>query len=200
MRDLLRLEGSREAIQEHVNRTIAHCRKSVSLSHRKEFIASRRELAKAKGEIAKIARLSRRSPRLLGWNLVISAYQEYVEAYLLLCIGLGAELPTPRSLSVPTVAFLLGVADLMGELRRMAVNAIRSDDITRAEMSFQYMDALFEHLSRFAFSDAVAPGLRRKVDQARYMLEETNSELAEECSRRRLISQMDALRKMMPRS
>ena len=197
MRDLLRIERSKERIQAHVNSAISHCRKSISLSHRKEFAASTYELGKARGELSKIARLSRNLPQLQGWNLIISAYQEYVEANLLLCIGRGKKMPASKSLSVPSVAYLLGVADLMGELRRMAVNAIRSGDILIAEKSFQYMVVIFEHLSRFPFSDAVAPGLRRKTDQARYILEETNSELAEEHSRRRLIGQMEDFRKLL---
>jgi len=200
MRDLLRIESSKEKIQTHVNRSISHCRKSISLSHRKEFTASKNELAKSKGELLKVSRISHQMPQLLGWNLVISAYQEYVEANLLLCIGKGTEIPTAESLSVPSVAYLLGVADLMGELRRMAVNAIRSGDIAVAEESFQYMVVIFEYLLRFPFSDAVAPGLRRKTDQARYILEETNSELAEEHSRRRLIGQMEDFRKLLAKT
>jgi len=197
MRDLLCIERAKERIQAHVNSAISHCRKSISLSHRKEFAASKYELGKARGELLRITRLSRDLPQLLGWNLVISAYQEYVEANLLLCIGRGMKMPTAKSLSVPSVAYLLGVADLMGELRRMAVNAFRSGDILIAEESFQYMVVIFEYLSRFPFSDAVAPGLRRKTDQARYILEETNSELAEEHSRRRLIGQMEDFRKLL---
>jgi translin len=200
MRDLLRIESSKERVQAHANRSISHCRKSISLSHRKEFAESKRELAKAKSELANISRISHRMPQLLGWNLVISVYQEYVEASLLLCIGKGTRIPTAEGLAVPSVAYLLGVADLMGELRRRSVNAIRSGDIAVAEESFQYMIVIFEQLSRFPFSDAVAPGLRRKIDQARYILEESNSELAEEHSRRRLIGQMEDFRKLLAKA
>ncbi|MGQ9513547.1 MAG: hypothetical protein ACUVTL_00600 [Thermoproteota archaeon] len=195
--DLLRLEKARERIQEHVNRAIAHCRKSVSSTHREDFTVSELELKKAKRELMKIVRFSKRAPQFLRWNLVTSAYQEYVEATLLLCMGRRVQIPSPKSLSVPPAAFLLGAADLMGELRRMVVNSIRSDDILDAEEFYQYMVLIFEQISRFPLSDSMVPGLRRKIDQARYILEETNAILAEEHGRRELIRQMEETKRLM---
>ncbi len=195
--DLMRMERIREKVQEHVNSVIAHCRKSISSTHRNDFAVSGAELRKAKGELAKILLLSKNSPQLLGWNLVTSAYQEYVEASLLFCVGRGIKIPSPKSLSVPPVAFLLGAADLVGELRRMVVNAIRSDEMHEAEEFYQYMVTMFEHISRFPLSDSMVPGLRRKIDQARYTLEETNAVLAEEHSRRELIRQMEDTRRLL---
>ncbi|MBO3802494.1 MAG: hypothetical protein JTT11_01245 [Candidatus Brockarchaeota archaeon] len=195
--DLLRVEKVRGRIQERVNKAIAHCRKSVSSTHRGDFAVSEAELERAKAELSKIARLSENSPQLLGWNLVNSAYQEYVEAALLLCVGKGAGMPSPKKLSAPPTAFLLGAADLVGELRRMVVNAIRSGETSEAEELYHRMVEMFEHISRFPLSDSMVPGLRRKVDQARYMLEETNALLAEERGRRELMRQMEETRRFM---
>ncbi len=110
-------------------------------------------------------------------NVSEQAFQEYVEAMGLIAIAKGKPIPSAAELNCPTVAYLNGVADLVGELRRGLQIALHEGDKKKAQDNYALMEQIYEHLFTIRFSSSLIGGLRRKVDVARGQLEQARSEL-----------------------
>jgi translin len=75
------------------------------------------------------------------------------------------------------VAFLLGVAEAVGELRRYLLDKMRTGDLSRGEEFLSDMDDIYNVLVTLDFPDAITHGLRRTTDNMRGVLEKTRSDL-----------------------
>jgi len=71
---------------------------------------------------------------------------------------------------------LTGLADLIGELRRFILDLLRKSNFEKAEKYMEMMEKLYSELSTFYFPDKIVPGLRNKVDGARWTIERTKSD------------------------
>jgi len=60
---------------------------------------------------------------------VDSAFQEYAEASILLSLIRESRFVGFEELEVPMTSYVLGLADVIGELRRRALESLRKDDI-----------------------------------------------------------------------
>jgi translin len=149
----------------------------------KEIISS---MSKGKGVKAQMDRMKKdaarlwkrleRHPDLLHSGYVQSAQAELVEVCVLDSITGGRRLETPKELNVTPEAYLLGIGDVIGELRRVAVDALRKHRLEEADRRLQEMETLYHILMRFDYPDALV-SLRRKQDVARGVIERTRGEL-----------------------
>lgn len=108
--------------------------------------------------------------------LARDALQEAVEAILLGAAMEGARFPSPRELGVEVEPYLLGLGDVVGELRRRALSALAKDHLREAEMWLRLMERLTQTLMRFDTTRAIVP-LKPKQDTARSLLERTRGEV-----------------------
>ena len=108
--------------------------------------------------------------------LALDALQEGVEAALLGAIAIGEPLPTPTELGVDPEPYLLGLGDVVGELRRRVTDALSHDDLASAEGGLALMQGLTDALRRFDTARAIVV-LKPKQDQARSLLERTRGEV-----------------------
>jgi translin len=69
------------------------------------------------------------------------------------------------------------VSEVIGELRRRALDAIRTNDLENAEKALDLMEELFELLMEFDYREAVLPGMKRRQDMARQIVEKTRGDL-----------------------
>jgi translin len=125
------------------------------------------------------------------------AYQEYTEARFLEAATTDKGFPSPESLQVPTVPYILGVADVVGEFRRRAVEALTKGNLGEAESSLKIMEEIYHELLPLEFYYSLAPELRRKVDVARHLIETTMGDIYTETRRSSLEAAMRALEKRM---
>lgn len=102
--------------------------------------------------------------------------RELVEGVALCKLLMGEEMPSHVDLGIGAREYLLGIGDAVGELRRIALDCVKRDDIGRAEDLLELMERIYEGMSTSALPDSLAP-LRRKVDEARILIERTLSEL-----------------------
>ena len=124
-------------------------------------------------------------PELLGFETVSAAQQEYAEARIIFSLTDGGGFPEPEAVGVPITAYILGLADVPGELRRQTLDALRLDDFEAAEALLGTMERIY--LSLIAMEEAsLLKGLRRKIDIARGVIERTRSDVTAEAGRRRL--------------
>ena len=110
-------------------------------------------------------------------GFVEDAMQEYVEATLLRTAISGGDMPLPAQLKVNASTYVLGLADLIGEMRRMALDAMIGGKVKDASRWVGEMERLYISLSKFHFPSKVVE-IRRKQDVARSLLDRTRGELA----------------------
>lgn len=108
--------------------------------------------------------------------LALDALQEAVEASLLGAIVEGAPLPGPGELGVEPEPYLLGVGDVVGEIRRLVLDRLGHEDLTSAESYLLLMEELTWSLLRFDTTRAIVQ-LKPKQDAARALLERTRGDV-----------------------
>ncbi len=125
-------------------------------------------------------------PDIYYSGLVYNALSEYVEASLFLDVVSGRGLRGFEELGVPLVPYLQGLGDLVGELRRLALEKVRGEDFEGAWRLYRFMETIYLGLSKLNYVEALIPGVRHKVDVARRLVDETLALLVDVESRRRL--------------
>ena len=70
----------------------------------------------------------------------------------------------------------MGMADTIGELRRIVLTHLMESDADTAKELFSVMEIMCEGLMMFDVPDAILP-IRRKQDVARGVVEKTRSDL-----------------------
>lgn len=133
------------------------------------------ELATVRTTLAELADWLRREGRG-DEPLALDALQEAVEASLLGAIVGGARLPGPPELEVDPEPYLLGLGDVIGEVRRLVLDRLGREDLAAAERFLALMEALTQALLRFDTTRAIVQ-LKPKQDQARSLLERTRGDV-----------------------
>lgn len=133
-------------------------------------------LGEASADIKSLSGVREAHPDLYYGGTVEQAMQEAVEARAILAIAAGKPLPDPDEMGVTYSSYLLGLADVIGELRRMALSEIRAKRFNEAEMHFGMMEEIYDTLMQFDYPSAIVP-IRQKQDAARGIIEKTMGEL-----------------------
>ena len=107
---------------------------------------------------------------------VCDALSEYAEAAILVSLVEDGTIPDHRNLEIDAGSWLLGLADCLGELRRMVMVHLTTGDLQSAIDVFGMMEGIHEGLLLQDIPDAIVP-LRRKQDIARGIMERTRSDI-----------------------
>ena len=105
------------------------------------------------------------------------AEKEYAEARLTQAVVDGAALPSPDEIAVTPAAYLNGMAETIGELRRSVLDLLRQGQAERAESLLRTMDDFYYVLVTIDYPDAITGSLRRWTDVARGIIEKTRGDL-----------------------
>ncbi len=143
-------------------------------------------------EVAKLRSLLDGHPDLFHAGFVENAMQEACESFLVHAILVGEKLPTPKECGVTDTAYLLGLGDVVGELRRFSLTALRDGDVASASQSLDRMERILESLMRFDYPTALV-ALKRKQDVARSLIEKTRGEVAVAARSHELAKKIDSL-------
>ncbi len=133
-------------------------------------------LAEAKDEASKLKSLVIDHSDLGSAGYVEDAYQELAEAFLFYSIMRERNLPSPRDLEITSTSYLLGMGDVIGELRRASLDSLRRGDVNTAVLRLEQMETLYETIIRFSYPNALV-AIRRKQDVARALIEKTRGEV-----------------------
>lgn len=165
-------------------RALPVCREVIRLSatgirasHRDEFEQARALLDRATVLLREITAALAGHPDLFYAGFVHDAQKEHAEAALTLALVTGAPLPPPAALAVEQAAYLNGLGEAVGELRRYLLNSLRGGDLARCERYLRAMDDIYDVLVTVDFPDALTGGLRRTTDVTRSILERTRGDL-----------------------
>jgi translin len=162
------------ALSREIIRTSANTIRAV---HRAEFEQAEAKLAEARAAAARLRARVRDRPALYGAGYVHDCQKELAEAALTLALVRGAPVPGPAELEVEFPAYLNGMGEAVGELRRHVLDVIRGGDVVRGEAILQKMDDIYSALVTFDYPDALTGGLRRTTDAVRGILEKTRGDL-----------------------
>lgn len=162
------------ALSREIIRTAANTIRAV---HRAEFAPAAAMLAQARAAAARLAACVREKPALYAAGYVHDCQKELAEAALTLALVKGDPVPGPEELGVEVPAFLNGMGEAVGELRRHTLDVIRGGDLGRGEAILQKMDDIYSALVTFDYPDALTGGLRRTTDSVRGILEKTRGDL-----------------------
>ena len=169
------LEGDREKLLLLCREIIRLSRAIVAGVHSGKDVSA--EVSKLRDTVATLRAYAQSRPELYFSGTVTSALTEYVEATSLYTLMLERRLPSLDEVGVEPAPYLLGIADLVGELRRSILEHIRAGSFDQAESLFEIMEALYDTLRQVSLPDALAPGLRRKTDIARALVENTRRDV-----------------------
>ena len=111
------------------------------------------------------------------WGSPHDAQKEYAEGRITLAIVTGNPPPEPEELGVNPAAYLNGMGEAVGEIRRYLLDGMRQGDLSRGEELLGAMDDIYSMLVTMDFPDAITGGLRRTTDMVRGVLERTRSDL-----------------------
>jgi len=173
--------------------TVRLSAEAIRAIHRGELENAKNMIKDVKEKLEDLATELRGHPDIYFSGYVYSAYQEYVEAAVLLSILDGSKIPSPEDLNVPYVPYLLGLGDVVGELRRQILDAIRKDQLDQGEFFLGIIEEIYEALSTLGYPNAIVPGLRHKCDVARNILEKTRGDLTNAIHRNRLLKGIQSL-------
>jgi len=138
-----------------------------------EFMSIQGEL---KASVREMISKLKDEPSVLYSAVVEDAMMEYSEALILSAIVRKKDIPSFESLKITPQAWMLGLADVIGELRRIILTNLMKGDMTKASYYFDIMEEIGNEVMSFDVPDAIVP-IRRKQDIARGILEKTRSDM-----------------------
>jgi translin len=156
---------------------IRYCALTIRAVHRAEFEDAARLLATAQMAVRQMVDDLAAYPDLYHAGYTQDALKEYAEANVTYALITGRPLPDPDELGVEYAAYLKGLGEAVGELRRHVLDIIRRGRLERGEKMLSAMDEIYSVLITIDFPDAITGGLRRTTDMVRGVLERTRGDL-----------------------
>jgi translin len=170
-------DAAREKVLPLCRETIRHSGNAIRAIHRQEFDQAKELLKSARERLAEVEPGISDHGELSYAGFVRDAQKEFAEASITLALVTGKTLPSPDELGVDAAAYLNGMGEAVGELRRYLLDSMRGGDLSRGEELLSAMDDIYSTLVTMDFPDAITGGLRRTTDMVRGVLERTRSDL-----------------------
>mgnify|MGYP000103037856 CR=1 FL=1 len=186
--DLSKKDSLREELIKLSREIIRESSTVIHLLHRGEFEEAKATLDELMKLVEEMRNKCEDFPEMLYAGFVLDSLAEYVEAKVFYCILTGENIPSIDEMRVPVQSLLLGLGDVIGELRRAIIIFLIKDDLEVARRLLDTMSELVDSLSKVHFPDALVPGLRRKCDIGRRLLDETMADYLRALERKRLES------------
>ena len=120
--------------------------------------------------------MSAETPEALVSAVVQDAMMEYAEASILESIVSEGRIPSGSDLGVTASAWVLGLGDCVGELRRIVTARLMDGDMEGARRFFSVMEEVSGEFMQLDVPDAIAP-VRRKQDIVRGIMDRTRSDM-----------------------
>ena len=115
-------------------------------------------------------------PKLVYGADVESAMMEFAETVIYDYALRGEEIPSYRVLEITPAAWVLGLADSIGELRRDMLDRLMKGNLPEATRIFSKMEGLCDVLMTLDIKDSVVP-VRRKQDIARGIMDRSRTDI-----------------------
>ena len=186
------LYQDREEILKLSRDIVRDCSIAIKNIHRKEFDKFQEKINNIKINHQSLVKLVNKNPGVF-FKYLKTPEQEYAESIIFYSIISKNNIPTPFELKIIPLNYILGLADVIGELRRFALDNIRNSQVEDLNEILESMDEMYTYLFTIDYPSSVTQDLRRKVDVARNIIEKTRGDIS-------LAIQMDDLKRCFERN
>jgi translin len=152
------------------------CGNAIRALHRYELEPAEAMLDEAQAGVDDARNALAEHPDMLYAGFVHDAEKELAEARITFALVTAAAFPSPRSLGIPPAAFLKGMAEAIGEIRRHILDLMRKGELKRCEELLGSIDDMYYVLVSMDYPDGITFGLRRLTDVARSIIERTRGD------------------------
>lgn len=173
---------------------IRHSANTIRAVHRQEWVEAEGLLRLGRGLLADVSQSLSGHTELFHTGLVHDAQKEFSEANITYALVKGEDLPLPSDLGVSYPAYLNGLGEAAGELRRYLLDTLRKGEIARCEEVLEMMGDVYSVIVTMDFPDAITGGLRRTTDMVRGVLERTRGDLTLALEHRALADKLENFR------
>ena len=154
-----------------------HCANAIRAVHRDEYDVVEEDLAAARELVSRLRSDLDDYPDLFYAGYTQDALKEYAEASIVYALVANRQLPSPEEIGLDSAAYLKGLAEAAGELRRRCLDILRHGYSDEAERLLSYMDDIYALLVTMDYPDAITGGLRRLTDIVRSVNERTRGDM-----------------------
>jgi len=169
-------EKVREDALRYSRDIIICCRKGIQQLHRSLPEGAESFRTQAFAMLKELTELTKNHPDIFNAGFVENAAQEYVELHCLANIMRGEDLPDPDTIGTTYSSYLLGLCDVVGELRRGALDFMLEGNTEKANEYLHHMDRIYDAIMSFDYPSALVP-IKKKQDMVRALIEKTRGEL-----------------------
>lgn len=159
-------------------KTVRLCANSIRAIHRGSDEVAQRLLGEARLLLDEAAAAMQQHPDVKYAGFYHDAAKEYAEGRLTYALIFNEELPGPREIGVEAPAYLNGMGEAVGEVRRHLLDLMRRGELERSEQLMETMDEIYYLLTTMDYPDGMTGGLRRTTDVARSIIERTRGDLS----------------------
>ena len=191
--DLTRKSEVRDLALSRSRALIRFCANSIRATHRHEYELARELLAEAEAAADTLRSDAKAYLDVYYAGYVQDSLKELVEAAITLALVTRQKLPDPDDMGIEYAAYLNGLGEAMGEMRRFSLDSIRRGDTPEAERLLDIMDEVYSHLVTIDFPDALTGRLRRTTDMVRGVTERTRGDLTTAVRQEKLQEALGAL-------
>ncbi len=191
--DLLAKDSAREKALPLCRDVIRYSGRSIRALHRQEFDKARDMLGSAGKLVGDAKQHLAEYCELQHSRFILDAQKEFAEASITLTLITKQKLPDPDELGVDYAAYLNGLGEAIGEVRRYILDSLRKGDLSRGDELLQAMDDIYDVLVTMDFPDAITASLRHTTDMMRAVLERTRSDLTLAIQQKNLENKMEKL-------
>jgi translin len=175
--ELDKLDQDREEILKISRKMIRDCSVAIKNIHRREFNQYQEKIDNVQKTHEKLISLVSKNIGVF-FKYLKTPEQEYAEAISFFSIITNKDLPTPKVLKINPLNYALGLADVVGELRRYVLDNIRNSQIDDLNEILESMDEIYTYLFSLDYPSGVTQDLRHKTDQARNIIEKTRGDVS----------------------
>jgi len=186
-------DEARERALRSCRRIIRYSADAIRAVHRQEHDRAKQLLGSAHGLVQELNHDLAEHGKLLHTGFIHDAQKEFAEGCITSALIDGEDLPKPETLGVSNPAFLDGLGESVGELRRYILDSLRRDDFSRCEELLTIMDEIYGILITMDFPELLAHGLRRTTDTIRAIIERTRGDLTVSLRQKNLQRKLDDL-------
>jgi translin len=181
--DLSKREQVREEVHKDMRKATRLSKQAIQVTHQDRFDEAEAMLKEAKELFIKLRETGKDYPYLYYSGSVGAAFEENAEAHILLTLVREGRYPSPKEIGVPVTPYVLSLGDVIGELRRRALDLIRKGNVEGSEKCLEWMEHIYTELTALDDAYIIINGLRRKGDVARRLIEITRGDITIEVRR-----------------
>jgi len=186
-------DEAREKALRSCRQVIRYSADAIRAVHRQDHDKAKQLLDSANELVRELNHDLARHGKLLHSGFIHDAQKELAEGCITSALIAGKDLPKPRTLGVSNAAYLDGLGESVGELRRYILDSLRRDDFSRCEELLTVMDEIYGILITMDFPELLAHGLRRTTDTLRAIIERTRGDLTVSLRQKNLGKKLDDL-------